>query len=216
MPRPPVKRRSYASPSRAAAARRTRRRIRAAAEDLFTSKGYEGTSMRAVADAAGVSERTVFLAFPTKAALLSECIRVAVRGGDEDTPLLERAGWRAALDAPADRMLARIADASAALMHRAAGLLAVGEAAGTTDPVLDEHRRRGHEATLADARAMARALKRAGVVRKGLSAARAADIVYALTASESLYLRLVAQRGWSDADYARALERALRGALTAQ
>jgi AcrR family transcriptional regulator len=212
----PVKHRSYDSPARAAAARRTRRRIRAAAEDLFTLRGYEGTSMRAIADAAGVSERTVFLAFPTKAALLSECIRVAVRGGDEDTPMLERSGWRAVLDAPPDRMLAALADASAALMRRAARLLAVGEAAGVTDATLEEHRRRGHDATLADARAMARELKRAGVVRKGLSAERAADLIYALAASESFYLRLVEQRGYSDADYARTLERALLGALAAR
>jgi AcrR family transcriptional regulator len=208
-----VKRRQYESPARAAAARRTHRRIRAAAEDLFTRNGYEGTSMRAVAAAAGVSERTVFLAFPTKAALLSECIRVAVRGGDEDTPLLDRPSFRAALDAPPERMLAAIAEASTALMARAARLLAVGEAAGVTDPVLEEHRRRGHEATLADAIAMAKALKRVGLLRKGLTVQRAADRIYALAASESVYLRLVEQRGWTDAAYARALEDALRGAL---
>jgi hypothetical protein len=42
---------------------------------------------------------------------------------------------------------------------------------------------------------------------------RAADRIYALAASESVYLRLVEQRGWTDAAYARALEDALRGAL---
>jgi hypothetical protein len=51
------------------------------------------------------------------------------------------------------------------------------------------------------------------VLRKGLPAERAADIMYALVASESVYLRLVDQPGWSDQAYARVLEQALAGAL---
>jgi hypothetical protein len=38
-------------------------------------------------------------------------------------------------------------------------------------------------------------------------------VIYALTASESVYLRLVDDQGWSDSAYARMLERALVGAL---
>ena len=39
--------------------------------------------------------------------------------------------------------------------------------------------------------------------------------MYALAASESVYLRLVDHRGWSTAAYARMLERALAGAVGA-
>ena len=207
-----VKRKPYESPKRAAAARERRRRIRAAASELFTRDGYAATTMKSIAVKAGVSERTVFLAFPTKAALLNECIRAAVRADDEERPKLAQESFRAALEAPPDRMLALLAGASTELMGRAARLLAIGESVGPEDPEVAKFRDRGHAATRADMLDVARALKRAGVLRKGLSAERAADIMYALVASESVYLRLV-DRGWSDQAYARVLEQALAGAL---
>jgi AcrR family transcriptional regulator len=184
-----------------------------AAAELFRRHGYAGTTMKAVAEAAGVGERTVYLAFPAKAALLSECIRFAIRGDDEEVPMLARAGWRAALDGPPERMLELLADAAAALMRRAARLLAIGESV-TDDPALNEFRERGHAATRADTLETARALERAGVLRADLSPERAADVMYGLAASQDVYLRLVDQLGWTDDEYARMLERALAGVLT--
>jgi AcrR family transcriptional regulator len=208
-----VKPRKYVSAKRDEAARETRRRIRSRASELFELDGYAMTSMAAVAKAAGVSERTVFIAFPTKGALLSECIRVAVRGGDEDTPMLERPTWTKALNAPADEIFHGLAVASADLMSRAARLLAVGESAGTEDESLVEARRRGRAATRADALEVAKLLKKRGAIRRGITTAKAADIFYGLAASESLYLRLVDHCNWTPTQYARFLERALRGAL---
>jgi AcrR family transcriptional regulator len=209
----PRVKRSYRSVARAEAAQETRRRIRAAAAALFVRDGYTATSMKAVAVEAGVAERTVFLVFPTKAALLAECIRVAVRGDDDSRPLLARERWQALLQAPPERMPRLLAEASAELLGRTARLLAVGESVGPEDPHLNEARERGHAATRADMLEVARAMKRAGALRRGMSAERAADIMYALLASESVYLRLVEHRGWSDAEYVRTLERALAGAL---
>ena len=209
-----VKRR-YESPARTAAALETRRKIRAAAAERFVQHGYAATSMKAIAAAAGVSEATVFLAFPTKAALLGECIRVAVRGDDDPTPLLARDWTQELLAAPPERMLGLLADGSAELLSRTARLLAVGESVGPAEPVLNEVRERGRAATHSDLLELARAMKRAGALRKGMSAERAADIMYALAASESVYLRLVDHRGWSTAAYARMLERALAGAIGA-
>src|SRR3954465_7258038 len=134
-----VKRR-YESSARTAAAQQTRRKIREAAASLFVESGYETTSMKSIAAAAGVSERTVFLVFPTKAALLGECIRVAVRGDDDGRPLLARDRVRAVLEAPPERMIALLADASAELLERAARLLAAGESVGPEDPILSEVR----------------------------------------------------------------------------
>jgi AcrR family transcriptional regulator len=213
MTEPRVKRRRYESAARAAAAQETRRRIRAAAADLFVRHGYAATSMKAIAAEAGVSERMVFLVFATKAALLTECVRVAVRGDDESTPMLARERWQAVLEAPPERMLGLLAEVSAELMSRTARLLAVGESVGPEDPLLNEVREAGRAATRSDALEVARAMKRAGALRKGMSTEEAADIIYALAASESLYLRLVEHRGWSTAAYAGALERALAGAL---
>lgn len=213
MPDRDVKRKPYESTARAAAAQARRRRILAAATELFARDGFDATTMTAVAAAAGVSERTVYLAFATKAALLNECIRAAVRGDDEQTPMLARSTWQAALTAPPERMLGLLADAAAELMSRAARLLAAGESVGAEDPQLDEFRQRGRAATHADAMEVANALKRAGMLRKGLSSRQAADIIYAIAASESTYLRFVDHRGWSQRDYARMLEQVLTAAL---
>jgi AcrR family transcriptional regulator len=209
------KRKQYESPVRAAAARERRRQIRAVASELFCDQGYAATTMKAIAARADVAERTLYLNFPTKAALLNECIRVAVRGGDEDLPMLERPTWRQALEAAPDQIVARVAEATTDLFSRAARLLAVGEAAARDDPELAEFRDRGHAATRDDALEVARAMKRARVLRARLSVQRAADVLYAAAASEIIYLRLVEECGWSDSEYARALERALAGALTA-
>src|SRR3954447_15767204 len=205
--------RTYESPARTAAAQATRRKIRDAAAGLFGDRGYDATSMKSIATAAGVSERTVFLVCPPKAALLGECVRVAVRGDDEATPLLARKGVRAVLEAPPQRMIALLADASADLLERAAPLLAAGESVGIEDPILNDIRERGRAATRSDMLEIATAMKRAGVLKRGMSAEHAADIMYALAASESVYLRLVSHRGWTTAAYARMLEAALSGAL---
>jgi AcrR family transcriptional regulator len=210
----PVKRRAYDSRKRSAAALENRRRIRAAASALFTEKGFDATTMSSVAQAAGVSDRTVYLVFPTKAALLNECIRVAVRGDDDEAPLHARAAWQAALEGPPEQMLGRFAQAVAQLMGRAARLLAVGESVGPIDPLLNEFRKRGRAATRADTLEGAEALKRAGVLRDGMSTEQAADIIYAVASSESVYLRLVEHRGWTDEAYAKVIEHALAGALS--
>ncbi len=207
--------RPYESPLRVAAAEETRGKIRAAASNLFVRHGYTATSMKAVAAEAAVSERTVYVAFPTKAALLGECIRVAVRGDDEATPMLERARWRAILEAPPERMLSLLADASAEVLGRTARLLAVGESVGSEDSLLNEVRERGRAATRSDFLEVAKAMQRAGALRRGTSTGRAADVMYALAGSEAVYLRLVEHRGWSPSAYARALEHALAGAVGA-
>src|SRR6266851_9183696 len=61
----------------------TRRRVAVAAADLFSQRGYEGTSMQAIAEAAGVHPQTVYLAFGTKAAVLAEA--AACIAADDDT-----------------------------------------------------------------------------------------------------------------------------------
>lgn len=213
MSEPPVKPRPYRSGVREERARQTRRAIRAAASELFTRDGYAATSVRAIAERAGVSERTVFVAFATKAAMLAECITVAVRGDDDATPMLARVAWRAVLEAPPERMIAEFARASADLMSRSARLLAVGESAGPEDAVLNGVRERGRAATRDDLAQVARAMKRAGVLRRGVSAERAAETMYGLAGGECVYLRLVDHCGWTDAAYAQMLERALAGVV---
>ena len=76
--------RTYHSATRADGARRTRRRLVEAARELFVARGYAGTTIDAVAEAAGVSIRTVFLSVGSKAELLKTGWDWGVVGDDED------------------------------------------------------------------------------------------------------------------------------------
>jgi len=198
--------RPYNSPARTEQARQTRRRIRAAGEALFVRFGYAATSMKEVAREAGVAERTLYLNFPTKAALLSEIIRVTVRGHDRDEPLLAGQAYRSVFEAPPGQLLHQYAIVATALMDRTARIFAIGEAAATVDPALRDSRDRGHAATRKDLREVAEALRQRGELAPQVTVGQAGDVLFALAANQDLYLRLTAECGWTNHQYAQLLE----------
>jgi len=82
----------------------TRERLLDAARRLFAEKGYEHTTSAEIAEAAGVTERTLFRHFPSKSDLLlanfrqhGAALRAAMRAQPEDARPIEvvRAGVRA-------------------------------------------------------------------------------------------------------------------------
>ena len=89
-----VKSRSYNSPTRTQQAAATRARVLAAAEDLFMTGGYRATTTAAIAQAAGVSEASVFVAFGSKASLLVAVVGAAVAGSDQQLKLRDLPQWR--------------------------------------------------------------------------------------------------------------------------
>jgi AcrR family transcriptional regulator len=84
-----TRRRVYRSPLREEQAARTRHRIIEAAADLFSTRGFGGTTMTAIARAADVSVESVH-ATGAKATLLLEAFRARYTG---------RGGWAALLEA---------------------------------------------------------------------------------------------------------------------
>ena len=120
-PRKPT--RSYRSPTREEAAKQTRLAIVTAGQHLFTSHGWAGTTMRVVGDAAGVSVKTVEALFGTKAALLEEVVRFAIRGDLENVEMPQRqAAARMEAAADAQTMLKLHAAHLRAVNERSAGL----------------------------------------------------------------------------------------------
>ena len=75
-------RRKYHSPLREGQARQTRRRVLEAAFRLFVERGYAGTTIAAVADAAGVSSETIYLSVGGKRGLLEGVIEMTIAGDD--------------------------------------------------------------------------------------------------------------------------------------
>ena len=205
--------RRYATPKRDQRAAATRARILAAAETLFLRDGYARTSMKAIAGVAGVSEKTMYLAFATKATLLRQVIQLTVQGDEAGTPLAERPEWRQLLSGPIEEVFARFAAQNAALMTRTAPLIALGEAAAATDPELAEYRDQAHAESRANLRALAAELKRRGALNPETTEQKAADTIYAMASDESVYLRLTRECGWTPADYADMIARALKATL---
>ena len=203
----------YSTPRRDARAAATRARIRAAAERLFLRDGYARTSMKAIAKEAAVSEKTMYLAFTSKATLLRQVIQVAVQGDESGTPLAQRPEWRSLLAGPVEEVFTRFARLNADLMTRTAAIIALGEAAASTDPELAEHRDNAHAETRANLRALASELQRRGALSREVSEAHAADVIYAIATDEGVFLRLTDECGWSPARYADLIARTLTTAL---
>ncbi|MQA82518.1 MAG: TetR family transcriptional regulator [Streptosporangiales bacterium] len=90
----PARARSYDSPVRRAKAARTRAAILAAARESFETRGWQGTTMREIAAAAGVAVETVYAMVGSKAAILDRLMDVAVVGDEEPVPLRDRPEFR--------------------------------------------------------------------------------------------------------------------------
>jgi AcrR family transcriptional regulator len=203
-------RRRYATPVRDARAAATRARIRSAAEALFLENGYARTSMSEIAKAAGVAEKTVYLAFPTKAALLNEIIVSSIRDEASERPFREQ--MEQALAAPAARLIELFAEINAQLMSRTARVLALGESAASADPQLAELRERGHATMRSDFQAVAQALAAQGALAGDVDVDTAAATIYGIV-NESVYLRLIDGCGWTSDRYHDWLARVLAKAL---
>src|SRR6516165_12727101 len=100
----PVKK-PYRSALREAQARATRRAIVDAAARLFIQRGYGATTVDAIAEAAGVSRKTVFTSVGGKTEALKLAIDWAIVGDDEPVPMLERPHIKAMQDEPDARQI---------------------------------------------------------------------------------------------------------------
>jgi AcrR family transcriptional regulator len=207
--------RPYRSARRAEQARQTRQRLLAAATATFLARGYTGTTMRAIAAAAGVSVPMIEQQFSTKARLLKAAIDVAIAGDDDEVPVLDRV-WAEKGRAAGDvgEFLAIVADVLAPAQSRSAGLvLAVFEGAAT-DPALAEL-----SATMISQRAVIAGwiidqLADKAPQRGELDRADAVDTLWILM-DPAVFDRLVRQRGWSVERYQRWFARSARRLLVA-
>jgi AcrR family transcriptional regulator len=199
-PLPPT--RTYTSDVRAAQVIETRRRIRAAAEELFLANGYVATSMDAIAKAAGVSRQTVFTAFGSKSALLSEIGDVQVVGDDLPVPLAEReAMQRLQQEEDPIALVGGWMKVGAGIMERTAPSYRLMIEAAPHDPEVAKLKATVDENHLGGMRQMVDLLASNGHLRKGRSRARAAEAAW-LVMGYPTYLAALA-KGWSGREYER-------------
>lgn len=205
----PVKRSSYESPLRAAQAQSTRRAIVAAAARLFVDDGYGATTVDAIAQAAGVSRKTVFTSVGGKAAALKLALDWAAVGDDEPIALMERPDVKAQQREPdARKILAMYAAMNGEIGGRVSELHCAVEAVAGADEEL-----RSLAETLAAQRRfgmgkLAEQLESRGALRPGMSVDEAADVLWMMS-SPANYRWFVLTRGWSPQHYAHWLGDAL-------
>jgi AcrR family transcriptional regulator len=195
--------RPYDSPRRREQAAGTRRLILDEAQRLFERDGYAGTSVAAVAKAAGVALKTVYLTFETKAGLLRAVWHRALRGDLEEVPVGEQEWYRQALDEPdPTRRLALTARNSRMVKERSAAIMEVIRAAAPGDPEIGALWERIKTDFRDNQRTIVQSLSRDRALRKGLTVETGADIMWALN-QPSLYELLVNDRGWTPERYER-------------
>jgi AcrR family transcriptional regulator len=204
----PVKR-TYHSPARAAAAAVTRARIREAATRLFVQQGYVATALRQVAAEAGVGERTLYDACPTKAALFAHALGVAIAGDEQPVPVADRPEIAATREESDPRAaITQLVAYSTALLERAGDLIMVSVEAAGADADMRAAADAGASATHRLHLDFAEKLRGRGALRDGLDTVTAADVLYVLGSPHTHQL-LRRHRGWSAEQYRDWLERAL-------
>jgi AcrR family transcriptional regulator len=186
---------------RAARVAETEERILAAAHELFVRDGYAATTLTAVAEAARVGHRTVYVRFGTKAELLKRVIDVAIVGDTQDIDLQSRDWYQAALTAPTiGERIGFFADGSAALMARAGDVLAVAQQAEPVEPVIADAARAGRAATRDSLRHFFTQLRDDGLLPAGADLDWLCDTA-GMLAHANTYLLIRETLGWTAGQY---------------
>lgn len=186
---------------RARNALRTRRRIREAAHDLFLSQGYARTTISGIADEADVAVQTVYAVFANKRSILKEVVDVAIAGDDLPLALAERESFDSIFRAEgAALMLERFTAQATTLFTRTAEVFEMAYTAASSDEAIAEMANQGDRGRLDDMEKIADGLARKGRLRRGLTKAHAADVMWSLV-SPGMYRMLVVRRGWSPQQY---------------
>jgi AcrR family transcriptional regulator len=189
-------------------AQATRERVAGAARRLFADRGYVGTTIDAIGEAAGVAVPTVYKAFGNKKAILEEIRRLWIRDS-EVRPLLA--------EAMAENDLRRRIELAAKWhrqqLERGYDVITIYQEAGRADPSIAEiwsQVLRGRER---EKKRFIEAL--ANHLSHGLTVKTATDLYIALERQE-IYAELVFDRGWSPEAYEAWLATTLKQQLLGQ
>ncbi len=201
-----VKRRRYDSPARRVAAEQTRRAVLTAARDLFTARGWAGTSVAEVARTAGVAVDTVYASVGRKPELLLAVHDDELAEGAGPVPAVARDYVAAVRAAPtARRKIEVYADALGRLLPRTVPLLLALREAGRSDPECRDLYAAVAARRAANMLLFAADLRATGELRPGLDDDWVADLVWSMNGPE--YFELVTSRGLDPAAYAALLVR---------
>ena len=179
----------------------TRRRMLAAAYELFCESGYAPVTMAAIAERAGVAVQTLHFTFHTKAELLAEVVRVYSSGADDPIPVMDRPWVRESLATPDPRrQLALTIEHGTEIYVRMAPLTRAIQSAASVDADVAELWDQTAIGRRAGMRRMVDGLAAKGGLAPGLTAERATDLIFVLQSHET-FLGLTAGCGWTVPEY---------------
>lgn len=192
---------AYDNTQRTASAAATRARILVAARASFLDRGFGSTTIRHVADSAGVSQETIYKTFGGKAALLKAVYDVSLVGDDDDVPLAARPEAIAVRDASSPHAAAvAYARLAQLISSRVDPLLRVLLGSRDTDPALKAFATTTDNERHAGATFFVGRWADNGWLRRDISVERAIDALWALNSPQIRWLLL--DRGWSEDEYA--------------
>lgn len=207
--------RRYDSALRKEQARQTRVRMLDAAQRLFAARGYAASTMEAIASEAGVAVDTIYSGFGSKRGVLSSLLDVRVGGDDEPIDLLDRPGPQAVRREPDQkRQIAAFAGDITAIVERVRPVDDIIRGAAAVDSEVAVLRSRIQESRYEGMRQFVTWLAANGPLRRGMTDADAAAIVWTLTSPE-VHRLLRSERGWTKERYKEWLAETLRRTLLA-
>jgi AcrR family transcriptional regulator len=184
----------------------TRRRLLRAADDLFRERGYQATTVSAIAERAGVSLQTLYLAWDSKSALFRAAADASATASGMP---LTAAVWRdvirqqLALDVGQDhassRYLAAVAHIFVGVAERTAVYWRMQPAAAAAEPEIAKGYAEAMRQRRVTMEGVASDVPRSGL-RPGLTDAALADTLWALASPET-FSQFVTQAGRSPADF---------------
>lgn len=155
--------------------------------------------MREVAARARVGERTLYDAFPTKAALFDHAVGVAITGDERDVAVADRPEFQAALaERDSRRAVGLFAEYVAAILERAAPLIMVAVESAGADSTMRRFSDAGAAATRANTATFVASLADHGLLAGKVDTLSPA--VFAL-ASPHVHQQLRRHDGWSREQY---------------
>ena len=177
--------------------------VLAAAQRLFEVHGYKATTMEAVANEAGVSLKTVYLAYATKSGLLRALWDLLLKGDTDEAPVAARQAYQEVLSELDPVLRLRLnARNAAAVKQRIGGVLRVIRSAALVEEDMAALWALIQSDFYANQEVVLAPLATAGQLRSGLTLAQATDILWTLNHPD-VWLLLHGERGWSPAEFER-------------
>lgn len=204
-------RRRYDASARRALADERRRRVLAAAEEMFLRDGYAAVTVRAVSEATGTSAETIYKTYGGKPGLVA-AIQEAALEGSGPVPAPQRSDQMSAHERDADTILRRWAELSTEVAPRVSPIMLLVRSAAVSDPQIAALHERMAEQRRERMSHNAARLLATGQVRPTLTREQVRDVLFTYTAPE-LFEILVLDGGWTLRAYEDFLHRGLRAQL---